>query len=206
MCVPVICKTKTPHWFMCDIDMLASKAFIWDSLKTPCAKDVKDFRVRAAEMLRTLNDLLQVDMALELGEKFNFVSLPLDYARRVPQQDNGVDCGVYVMKFMEHFFNRGNIAEIDVDCRATVLADVAEMYSVNNVLDVPPSTPIHTDKELVIKSPEKSLVDPRFKNKKSRAKNMMPSSSTKSRKRMSSGSNLTMRDLVGDNEYHLNTF
>ncbi|KAM6547181.1 hypothetical protein CsatB_018857 [Cannabis sativa] len=222
MCVPVICKTKTPHWFMCDIDMLASKAFIWDSLKTPRGKDVKDFRVRAAsEMLRTLDDLLQVDMALELGEKFNFASLPLDYARRVPQQDNGVDCGVYVMKFMEHFFNRGNVAEIDVEhvtsqdrfnimmnliqhpkneCRATVLADVAEMYSVNNVLDVPPSTPVHTDKELVIKSPEKSPVDPRFKSKKSRAKNMVPSSSTKSRKRMSSGSNLTMRDLFGDNE------
>ncbi|KAM6599099.1 hypothetical protein CsatA_018708 [Cannabis sativa] len=222
MCVPVICKTKTPHWFMCDIDMLASKAFIWDSLKTPRGKDLKDFRVRAAsEMLRTLDDLLQVDMALELGEKFNFASLPLDYARRVPQQDNGVDCGVYVMKFMEHFFNRGNVAEIDVEhvtsqdrfnimmnliqhpkneCRATVLADVAEMYSVNNVLDVPPSTLVHTDKELVIKSPEKSPVDPRFKSKKSRAKNMVPSSSTKSRKRMSSGSNLTMRDLVGDNE------
>jgi hypothetical protein len=65
--------------------------------------------------LRTLDDLLQVDMALELGEKFNFASLPLDYARRVPQQDNGVDCGVYVMKFMEHFFNRGNVAEIDVE-------------------------------------------------------------------------------------------
>ncbi|KAM6551218.1 hypothetical protein CsatB_001026 [Cannabis sativa] len=56
MCVLVICKTKTPHWFMCDKDMLASKAFIWDSLKTPRGKDVKDFRVRAtSEMVFTFD-------------------------------------------------------------------------------------------------------------------------------------------------------
>lgn len=59
-----------------------------------------------ARQLSTLDRLFKSEIKQHKQNDFQFSNFKVSIKSGTPQQDNGHDCGVYVMKFMESFFKR----------------------------------------------------------------------------------------------------
>ncbi|PON75076.1 Ulp1 protease family, C-terminal catalytic domain containing protein [Parasponia andersonii] len=56
------------------------------------------------EMLRTLDNLFLFDIKMGMPDGFEFAEFKINVQSDVPQQSNGSDCGLFVIKFMEYIF------------------------------------------------------------------------------------------------------
>ncbi|KAF4377396.1 hypothetical protein F8388_013742 [Cannabis sativa] len=106
MFVPVLTLEGAPHLFGVELNMKSKVVSFLDSLHT--AMD-ENYHVDATkEMLSTLDLLFDENRS----KNVTFVDFGIDSKdRRLPQQDNDRDCGVYVMKYMEAVANEEEVVD-----------------------------------------------------------------------------------------------
>ncbi|XP_062080457.1 uncharacterized protein LOC133785222 [Humulus lupulus] len=176
MLVPVFVTEIFNHWFLVAVNIINRCANIWDPLVAARSKTVSTKATK--EMLSTLDRLFKSEIKQHKQNDFQFSNFKVSIKSGTPQQDNGHDYGVYVMKFMESFFKREEsmspFAPVDerlkIACRlvthdrnevrAVVFADKEKYYM--------QQTP------LPVGSPVKTHSDPRFSTKKLKSKNSIP--------------------------------
>ncbi|XP_062075458.1 uncharacterized protein LOC133779520 [Humulus lupulus] len=130
-----------------------------------------------ALQLSTLDGLFKSEIKQHKQNDFQFSNFKVSIKSGTPQQDNGHDCGVYVMKFMESFKREESVclfASVDewlkIACRL-VTHDRNEVRAVvfaNKTKYYMQQTP------LPVGSPVKTPSDPRFSTKKRKSKNSIP--------------------------------
>lgn len=107
---------RSGHWFLLlvhNLSLLETRAaneqtrsfiFVLDSIAWSNRSNIPSSREHEAEMIKSFlrcEWVAKERSTLEVDEK----SLPLVYPK-VPQQDNGYDCGVYVLLFLTEFLQR----------------------------------------------------------------------------------------------------
>ncbi|KAL9380364.1 hypothetical protein Peur_026021 [Populus x canadensis] len=95
MYVPVFDKERR-HFYLFVLHMKKQFVQIWDSL----AKSSGSSDKRLPNMLAILDILFEDDIQQNYPDGWSFASFSVDRSPNVPQQTNGYDCGVYVIKFM----------------------------------------------------------------------------------------------------------
>ncbi|POO00521.1 Ulp1 protease family, C-terminal catalytic domain containing protein [Trema orientale] len=178
---------------------------IWDSLST--ARDKPKREKKAYKMLETLDTLLSLDRKMAFGDGFRFIDCPIRRVLGIPKQDNGADCGVFVMMYMEAlskgkencplFFSvdeRLRIALKIIRHLLNTLKDSVTTDVENFILAYRNPQSPHpesanpdvnckhsTSSSTLVQSPTKSPPNKRFFTKKSRKKNMIPHTTCRSR-------------------------
>ncbi|PON95753.1 Ulp1 protease family, C-terminal catalytic domain containing protein [Trema orientale] len=87
------------HWFMADIWIKEHVIQIWDSMST--ARDKPAHAELVYEMLERLDTLLLLDRKMAFGDDYQFVNCLIRHVFIIPKQDNGSDCRVFIMMYME---------------------------------------------------------------------------------------------------------
>ncbi|KAM6542955.1 hypothetical protein CsatB_007402 [Cannabis sativa] len=106
MVVPLLDTESAPHWFAGNVSMDNTTVEIRDSLSSAMHK--RSRRSTCVEMLQTLDQLFAPVKPGDLNfSEFVIISSSKDY----PQQQNGHDCGLFVMKYMESLFEENEIME-----------------------------------------------------------------------------------------------
>ncbi|XP_034925372.1 uncharacterized protein [Populus alba] len=96
MYVPVFDKERR-HFYLFVLHMKKQVVEIWDSLAKSSGSSVDK---RLPNMLATLDILFEDDIQQNYLDGWSFASFSVNRSPNVPQQTNGYDCGVYVIKFM----------------------------------------------------------------------------------------------------------
>nr|TKS01648.1 hypothetical protein D5086_0000170660 [Populus alba] len=96
MYVPVFDKERR-HFYLFVLHMKKQVVEIWDSLAKSSGSSVDK---RLPNMLAILDILFEDDIQQNYPDGWSFASFSVDRSPNVPQQTNGYDCGVYVIKFM----------------------------------------------------------------------------------------------------------
>ncbi|KAJ6865981.1 hypothetical protein NC652_037494 [Populus alba x Populus x berolinensis] len=96
MYVPVFDKERR-HFYLFVLHMKKQVVEIWDSLAKSSGSSVDK---RLPNMLAILNILFEDDIQQNYPDGWSFASFSVDRSPNVPQQTNGYDCGVYVIKFI----------------------------------------------------------------------------------------------------------
>ncbi|KAF9663186.1 hypothetical protein SADUNF_Sadunf17G0012100 [Salix dunnii] len=96
MYVPVFDKERS-HFYLYVLHIKKQVVEIWDSLAKSSGSSVDN---RLPSMLATLDILFEDDIEQNYPDGWSFTSFSVDRSPNVPQQTNGYDCGVYVIKFM----------------------------------------------------------------------------------------------------------
>ncbi|KAB5515707.1 hypothetical protein DKX38_026355 [Salix brachista] len=94
--VPVFDKERS-HFYLYVLHIQKQVVEIWDSLAKSSGSSVDN---RLPNMLATLDTLFEDDIERNHLDGWSFASFSVDRPPNVPQQPNGYDCGVYVIKFM----------------------------------------------------------------------------------------------------------
>ncbi|PON83849.1 Ulp1 protease family, C-terminal catalytic domain containing protein [Trema orientale] len=162
---------------------------LWDSIATARHKTA---RVEATlEMLQTLDNLFLFDIKMGMPDGFKFAEFKINLKQDIPQQSNGTDCGMFVMKYIESIFLseltakgfnaddvRLNVLALIVchdlnKVKSTCLRDCEEYFHKFAENEWQSKGDDHeTNLEGPMRSPKKSPVDPRFAMKKLKARNM----------------------------------
>ncbi|KAG6742431.1 hypothetical protein POTOM_053302 [Populus tomentosa] len=98
MYVPVFDKERR-HFYLFVLHMKKQVVEIWDSLAKSSGSSV-DKRLPNMVSASTLRATLSYDIQQNYPDGWSFASFSVDRSPNVPQQTNGYDCGVYVIKFM----------------------------------------------------------------------------------------------------------
>ncbi|KAK8951619.1 Ubiquitin-like-specific protease ESD4 [Platanthera zijinensis] len=86
---------RNEHWFLL-VGVASKKTWILhDSLPNPKRKDM------------ARDSITVFQKATEKRTNYNFKEWSLILAKNIPGQINSYDCGVYVMKYMEHILKPG---------------------------------------------------------------------------------------------------
>ncbi|KAJ6859929.1 hypothetical protein NC651_036298 [Populus alba x Populus x berolinensis] len=96
MYVPVFDKERR-HFYLFVLHMKKQVVEIWDSLAKSSGSSVDK---RLPNILAILDILFEDDIQQNYPGGWSFASFSVDRSPNVPQQTNGYDCGVYVIKFM----------------------------------------------------------------------------------------------------------
>ncbi|KAH8484545.1 hypothetical protein H0E87_028854 [Populus deltoides] len=96
MYVPVFDKERR-HFYLFVLHIKKQVVEIWDSLAKSSGSSVDK---RLPNMLAILDILFEDDIQQYYPYGWSFASFSVDRSPNVPQQTNGYDCGVYVIKFM----------------------------------------------------------------------------------------------------------
>ncbi|PON95059.1 Ulp1 protease family, C-terminal catalytic domain containing protein [Trema orientale] len=179
------------HWFLADIWIKKRVVEIQDSLSI-----VRDRPARAElayEMLETLDTLLLLDRKMAFGDDYRFVDCIIRHLFGIPKQDNGNDCRVFVMMYMEALiFAADERLRISLQLTRHPLNSVKDSLSTDvenfilacrNLESAKPDVDwkqSHSSSSLV-RSPSKSPEDRRFAIKKGRKKNIIPHTPCQSR-------------------------
>ncbi|PON56220.1 Ulp1 protease family, C-terminal catalytic domain containing protein [Parasponia andersonii] len=195
MLVPVLLSDGVRgHWILANVKLKPLTIELWDSIaaarhKTSCVE-------ATLEMLQTLDNLFLFDIKMGMPDGFKFAEFKINLKPDIPQQSNGTDCGLFVMKYMESIF----LSELTPegfnadDVRLKLLALIV-CYDLNKV----ESTCLREceehfhrfvengwqskrdDHEVNLEgpvcSPKKSPMDPRFAMNKLKAQNMFTGTS-----------------------------
>ncbi|KAJ6859919.1 hypothetical protein NC651_036289 [Populus alba x Populus x berolinensis] len=95
--VPVFDEERS-HFFLFVLQLKKQVVEIWDSLAASCQSDWVDRRLR--HLLVSLDALFKDDIDQNYQKVWSFKDFRVERPSNVPQQQNGHDCGVYVIKFM----------------------------------------------------------------------------------------------------------
>ncbi|XP_034925356.1 putative ubiquitin-like-specific protease 1B [Populus alba] len=95
--VPVFDKDRS-HFFLFVLQLKTQVVEIWDSLAASCQSDWVDRRLH--NLLVSLDALFKDDIDQNYQKVWSFTDFRVERPSNVPQQPNGYDCGVYVIKFM----------------------------------------------------------------------------------------------------------
>ncbi|XP_062107674.1 uncharacterized protein LOC133818671 isoform X2 [Humulus lupulus] len=175
MLVPVFVTEIVNHWFLVAVNIINRCADICDPLVAARSKTVSTKATK--EMLSTLDRLFKSEIKQHKQNDFQFSNFKVSIKSGTPQQDNGHDCGVYVMKFMESFKREESMSPFaPVDERLKIACQLVK-HDRNEVRAV-----VFADKEkyymqqtpLPVGSPVKTHSDPRFSTKKLKSKNSIP--------------------------------
>nr|TKR66335.1 hypothetical protein D5086_0000312480 [Populus alba] len=93
--VPVFDEERS-HFFLFVLQLKKQVVEIWDSLAASCQSGWVDRRLR--NLLVSLDALFKDDQNYQ--KVWSFTDFRVERPSNVPQQQNGHDCGVYVIKFM----------------------------------------------------------------------------------------------------------
>ncbi|KAH8484539.1 hypothetical protein H0E87_028850 [Populus deltoides] len=96
MYVPVFDEERR-HFYLFVLHMKKQVVEIWDSLAKSSGSSVDK---RLPNMVAILDILFEDDIQQNYPDGWSFASFSVDRSPNVPQQTNGYDCGVYVIKFM----------------------------------------------------------------------------------------------------------
>nr|XP_034887266.1 zinc finger BED domain-containing protein RICESLEEPER 1-like [Populus alba] len=96
MYVPVFDKERR-HFYLFVLHIKKQVVEIWDSLAKSSGSSVNK---RLPNILAILDILFEDDIQQNYPDGWSFASFSVDRSPNVPQQTNGYDCGVYVIKFM----------------------------------------------------------------------------------------------------------
>ncbi|XP_060973669.1 uncharacterized protein LOC133038963 [Cannabis sativa] len=182
MVVPLLDTESAPHWFAANVSMVNTTVEIRDSLSSAMHK--RSRRSTSVEMVGTsrlwTNCLPLSSHELNFAE-FVIISSSKDY----PQQQNGHDCGMFVMKYMESLFEENEILEefdpieARLDCvgkivthesnkaKHAVMEGVKKQFGLSKTKVLP-----STSTTIALRSPSRSPRDPRFKDSKAVSENM----------------------------------
>ncbi|XP_060957914.1 uncharacterized protein LOC133029940 [Cannabis sativa] len=180
MVVPLLDTDSAPHWFAANVSMVNTTVEIRDSLSSAMHK--RSRRSTCVEMLQTLDQLFAPVKPGDLNfSEFVIISSSKDY----PQQQNGHDCGMFVMKYMESLFEENEILEefdpieARLDCvgkivthesnkaKHAVMEGVKKQFGLSKTKVLP-----STSTTIPLRSPSRSPRDPRFSTAKARSENM----------------------------------
>ncbi|XP_060970603.1 uncharacterized protein LOC133037403 [Cannabis sativa] len=180
MVVPLLDTESAPHWFAANVSMVNTTVEIRDSLSSAMHK--RSRRSTCVEMLQTLDQLFAPVKPADLNfSEFVIISSSKDY----PQQQNGHDCGMFVMKYMESLFEENEILEefdpieARLDCvgkivthesnkaKHAVMEGVKKQFGLSKTKVLP-----STSTTIALRSPSRSPRDPRFSTAKARSENM----------------------------------
>ncbi|KAM6566345.1 hypothetical protein CsatA_025473 [Cannabis sativa] len=180
MVVPLLDTESAPHWFAANVSMVNTTVEIRDSLSSAMHK--RSRRSTCVEMLQTLDQLFAPVKPGDLNfSEFVIISSSKDY----PQQQNGHDCGMFVMKYMESLFEENEILEefdpieARLDCvgkivthesnkaKHAVMEGVKKQFGLSKTKVLP-----STSTTIALRSPSRSPRDPRFSTAKARSENM----------------------------------
>ncbi|KAM6555852.1 hypothetical protein CsatB_002871 [Cannabis sativa] len=180
MVVPLLDTESAPHWFAANVSMVNTTVEIRDSLSSAMHK--RSRRSTCVEMLQTLDQLFAPVKPGDLNfSEFVIISSSKDY----PQQQNGHDCGMFVMKYMESLFEENEILEefdpieARLDCvgkiithesnkaKHAVMEGVKKQFGLSKTKVLP-----STSTTIPLRSPSRSPRDPRFSTAKARSENM----------------------------------
>ncbi|PON46225.1 Ulp1 protease family, C-terminal catalytic domain containing protein [Parasponia andersonii] len=136
--VPILAKARANHWLLADINMMDQSVNLWDSLSTP--EDRAKRHEAALEML---------EIKMAFGEGFKFAKFAVNHVEGIPQQDNDKDCGIFMMKFMEHFSSKEEqMDQFKSDAAWLDLTLKLVQHDCNEVRDEsPPDTRFSTKKQ-----------------------------------------------------------
>eukprot|EP00258_Populus_trichocarpa_P015711 XP_006372791.2 zinc finger BED domain-containing protein DAYSLEEPER isoform X1 [Populus trichocarpa] len=95
--VPVFDKERS-HFFLFVLQLKRQVVEIWDSIAASSQSDWVDRRLR--NLLVSLDALFKDDIHQNYQNVWSFTDFRVERPSNVPQQPNGYDCGVYVIKFM----------------------------------------------------------------------------------------------------------
>ncbi|XP_034887223.1 uncharacterized protein [Populus alba] len=95
--VPVF-DNERRHFFLFVLQLKRQVVEIWDSLAASCQSDWVDKRLH--NLLVSLDALFKDDIDQNYQKVWSFTNFRVERPSNVPQQQNGHDCGVYVIKFM----------------------------------------------------------------------------------------------------------
>ncbi|KAH8484583.1 hypothetical protein H0E87_028891, partial [Populus deltoides] len=95
--VPVF-DNERRHFFLFVLQLKKQVVEIWDSLAASCQSDWVDRRLH--NLLVSLDALFKDDIDQNYQKVWSFTDFRVERPSNVPQQQNGHDCGVYVIKFM----------------------------------------------------------------------------------------------------------
>ncbi|KAM6566549.1 hypothetical protein CsatA_025677 [Cannabis sativa] len=180
MVIPLLDTESASHWFAAHLTMDNTTVEIRDSLYS--AMHERSRRSTCLEMLQTLDQLFASVKPGNLNfSEFVIISSGKDY----PQLENGHDCGIFVMKYMESLFEENEIMEefdpieARLECvrkivthesnkaKHAVMEGVKKQFGLTKT-KILPSTSI----TLPVRSPSRSPRDPRFSTAKPRSENM----------------------------------
>lgn len=94
--VPVFDKERS-HFFLFVLQLKRQVVEIWDSIAASSQSDWVDRRLN---LLVSLDALFKDDIHQNYQNVWSFTDFRVERPSNVPQQPNGYDCGVYVIKFM----------------------------------------------------------------------------------------------------------
>lgn len=92
------------HWFLLVVHLPHNQAELWDSSPNEGGKLRRIDIAKAAIWL--LDNVIKHDSQMSFEVAFNFASFTIINPEFNPIQDNSHDCGIYVIRHMQHYGNR----------------------------------------------------------------------------------------------------